>query len=366
MAVRGARREGGWIGATVAAAGIVAVGALVVLTFAGRSLSAPPAFVSAGVVLLPYLYAAVAATLFLAWAMFPDRRALPATLFLLLAIAAGIWGPRWGVDGQPVEGAAVRVMSWNLRRLWGGPDDGGDATSCVVSAIEATAPDVLTLLEVSANDVALLSERLDLVCVQHPYLEGGAPKTGGLALCTRGARWRFRSGAGRRYVDHEDWYYVAGEVESAHRVFNVLAVHLSPYEYVAKKLKASVSELTRGEPDPIVDLSRRSETIVRGQSDQSAALLERVDKFRDPSVVGGDFNSTRDSALHAALREVLKDTWEIGGEGFGGTVHLFDWLPLRIDYIYASHEFRVEKTSVLDVGCSDHQAVVTDLVLRAP
>lgn len=366
MGTWGSRREGGRLGASVAIVGMLAVGALVALAFAGRALSAPPAFVAAGVVFLPYLYALVAASLFLAWALVPSRRALPATLFLLLAVAAGIWGPRWAGDGQPGEGVAVRVMSWNLRRMWGGPDDGGDATHCVVSAIEDTAPDVLTLLEISAEDAELLSARLDLVCVQHPYLEGGGPRTGGLALCTRGERWQLRSGAGRRYVDHEDWYYVSGEVESAHRVFNVLAVHLSPYQYVAKKLRASVAELTRGEPDPLVDLSRRSETIVKGQSDQSAALLERVDRFRDPTVVAGDFNSTRDSALHAALREPLKDTWETGGIGFGGTVRLFDWLPLRIDYIYASHEFRIEKTSVLDVGCSDHQAVVTDLVLREP
>lgn len=224
------RRDGGRLGRTVAAVGVAAVGALVALTFAGRALSAPPAFVAAGVVFLPYLYSAVAVLLFVAWAVFPDRRTFPATMFLLLAIAAGIWGPRWGGDGPLVEGDAVRVMSWNLRRLWGGPDDGGDATTCVVSAIEGAEPDVLTLLEVSADDVAVLSQKLGLVCVQHPYLEGGAPRTGGLALCTRGDRWKFRSGEGLRYVDTEDWYYVAGEVESAERVFNVLAVHLSPYE----------------------------------------------------------------------------------------------------------------------------------------
>jgi hypothetical protein len=300
---------------------------------------------------------------FFGWAAFPARRTFPATMFVLLSLAAGIWGPRWGGDGPPVEGDAVRMMSWNLRRLWGGPNDGGDATACVISAIEDTGPDVLTLLEASADDIALLSEKLDLVCVQHPYLEGGGRKTGGLALCTRGERWRFRSGEGLRFVDDQDWYYVAGEVEGGDRVFNVLAVHLSPYEYVAKKLRASVTELGRGELDPLVDLSRRSETLVKGQSDQSAALLQRVDKFRDPTVVGGDFNSTRDSALHAALREPLKDTWEVAGIGFGGTVRLFDWLPLRIDYVYASREFQVRETRVLDVGCSDHQPVVTDLVL---
>ena len=109
------------------------------LTVAGRVLSAPPAPIAAGVVFLRYLYAGVAALLFVAWAMFPERRTFPAAMFLLLAIAAGVWGPRWGGDGPPVEGDAVRMMSWNLRRLWGGPDDGGDATLCAVAAIETVA-----------------------------------------------------------------------------------------------------------------------------------------------------------------------------------------------------------------------------------
>jgi endonuclease/exonuclease/phosphatase (EEP) superfamily protein YafD len=165
-------------------------------------------------------------------------------------------------------------------------------------------------------------------------------------------------------VDSENWYYMLAEVEHKDRVFNVLAAHLSPYRYVAKKLRVSMAELSKGEPDKLVDLSRESEGVVRGQANQSAALLERVDKFADPTVVAGDFNSTRDSALHAALRSKLKDTWELGGLGFGGTVHLFDYIPLSIDYIYASRDFQVRDTVVPVLGCSDHRPVVSNLTLK--
>jgi endonuclease/exonuclease/phosphatase (EEP) superfamily protein YafD len=358
-------RTGGRLGAAVSLLAWLCVAAVLALIVGGRTVSAPPTPIAASIVFLPYAAAALAALIVLAWILFPDRRSIPGALLTLGAISAAVWGPRWGGDGPEVEGTRVRVMSWNLRRLWGGPVD-GDAMKCAVGAIEQLQPDVLTLLEVSAEDVKKLQAAVPgMVCAQHSYQEGGGPKTGGLATCTRGEVWRLKSGEGQRFVDHEDWYYVLAEVEHRDRVFNVLAVHLAPYRYVAKKLLTSVEELKRGEPAKLVDLSRQTEGVVRGQADQSAALLERVDKFADPTVVAGDFNSTRDSAIHAALRRKLKDTWEVGGLGFGGTVHLFDYVPLRVDYVYASDAFHVTDTVVPVLGCSDHRPVVSNLTLKA-
>jgi endonuclease/exonuclease/phosphatase (EEP) superfamily protein YafD len=359
-------RTGGRLGVAVSVLLWLCVASVLALIVGGRIVSAPPTPIAACIVFLPYGAAALAVVVVFAWILFPDRRSIPAALLMLGAISASVWGPRWGGDGPEVEGTSVRVMSWNLRRLWGGPEDGGDAFKCAVGAIEQVQPDVLSLLEVSAEDIQKLQAAVPgLVCVQHSYTEKGGPKTGGLATCTRGEVWRLKEGEGQRYVDHADWYYMFAEIEHRDRVFNVLAVHLSPYRYVTKKLRVSMKELKRGEPSKLVDLSEQAEGVVRGQADQSAALLSRVNRFADPTLVAGDFNSTRDSALHAALRRKLKDTWEVGGLGFGGTVHLFEYVPLRIDYIYASREFQVKDTVVPVLGCSDHRPVVTNLTLKA-
>lgn len=343
----------------------IGVLSVLLLIIGGRIVSAPPMFIAAGIVFLPYEVALLAILVVFAWILFPDRRSVPSALIATTAISAAVWGPRWGGDGAAIEGTQARVMSWNLRRLWGGPDDGGNAMKCALATISKVKPDVLTLLEVSADDIEKLSKAMpNLDCVQTPYQEGGGPKTGGLAICTLGDRWQLKGGEGQRYVDHEDWYYIFAEVVRGDQLFNVLAVHLFPYQYVAKKIRVSVAELSRGETSALVDVSRQSEGIVKGQADQSAALIERVSKFVDPTLVAGDFNSTRDSAIHATLRQRLKDTWEIGGFGFGGTVYLFDYLPLRIDYIYASPDFRIDDTEVVESGCSDHRPVLTNLTLR--
>jgi endonuclease/exonuclease/phosphatase (EEP) superfamily protein YafD len=357
------RHDGGRWGLLVAVVGGWSVIGALGVAVAGRMLSAPPAPLGVVVTFLPYLYGALAVLLVVGWALFPARRAFAVGLIALAAAAFAMWSPPGAPP--PAAGAELRVMSWNLRRLWGGPDDGGDPTACASDALASVAPDVVTLLEVSAKDVEQLSRKAGLRCIHHAYTEGGGPKEGGLATCTRGEKWALGDGKGMRFVDDENWYYVGAEVRGGERVFNVLAVHLFPYRYVARTIRSALGELTKGDVEPLTEFAAKSEAIVRSQSDQSAALLERVQKFKDPTVIGGDFNSTRDSALHAALRSHgLTDAYERGHGGFGGTVFLFDWIPLRIDYVYASDAFGVRTSDIPDLGCSDHRPVVSDLVLR--
>lgn len=352
------------MGALVGFIGIGTVMGLAVATVLGRLLSAPPAFAAAAVAVLPFLYVTASIVLFGLWALFPDRRALPAALAVTVTLAAAIWGPIWSARPQASseDGVPVRVMSWNLRRLWGGPDDGGDPHACAVAEIRRHEPDVVALLEVSAIDVEKLERDLGMQCAHHAYLSTSGAKRGGLAACSRDA-WSLKSGKGLRFVDDVDWYYVFAEMQREGRVFNLLAVHLSPYEYVAKKIRMGVRNLAQGDPNDLQALEKESIEVVRGQADQAQALIDRVARLQDPTVVAGDFNSTRDAALHASLREHLTDAWEQGGQGLGGTVSLFGWLPLRIDYVYSTADLPVAGAALPEAGCSDHRPVVADLVL---
>src|SRR5262249_45715818 len=154
--------------------------------------------------------------------------------FLALALvvtfaAVFLWYPRTSADPSPAEGVTLRIASWNVRRLWGGPDDGGNPAACVADTLREQDPDVVTLLEVSAQDVRTLEKALDMRCVHHPYTEHGDSKEGGLAVCARGDRVSLGQGGGQRFLDEDDWYYVSAEVRAGGRPFNVLAVHLFPY-----------------------------------------------------------------------------------------------------------------------------------------
>lgn len=357
-------RDGGRFGrwATLATAlGVVGLFAVVAL---GRGVLSPPTALTALVTFLPYLFAGAVVWCFALWSAIPDRRLLPVLLAALIVGAAFLWGPGWPARGEQAIGEPLTVMSWNVRRLWGGPEDGGDPTQCVVDAIREADPDVLTLLEVSREDVTALERHLGLTCVAAPYRRSDDPRRGGLAACTRGDRWRIVRGGGQRFVDHEDWFYVFSELERDGAVFNLLAVHLYPYGFHEERVRRSVRELVRGSPDELAELSRDGAQVGKGQADQAAALLERMGRLRDPTIVAGDFNSTRDGALHASLRRHLVDAWERGGSGLGATVRFFDVVPLRIDYTYATSSFAVVGAQVPQVWCSDHLPVVSELVLR--
>ena len=224
------------------------------------------------------------------------------------------------------EGGHERVRYGNsgheLQRApaLGDPTNEMPAGGCVAEVVRQEQPDVLSLLEVSRDNLDALENELGMECVHSPYHEASATDVGGLAVCALGDTWQLAGGKPTRYLDNNDWFYVFSEVQAAGKVVNILAVHLYPYAVPARALREGGNWL---------DVGRSSEETVRAQGAQSAALLERVERFRDPSVLAGDFNSTRDFALHRALRQHLTDTWEHGGFGFGSTVDLLGWLPLE-------------------------------------
>ena len=337
-------RKGGALGPVLVVLALVLVGTLIAVTGLGRAVTAAPIPLTALVTVLPYLYAALLAVLFGLWALAPDRKVLPGLLATVLVLGAVLWGPAIASRGETSAGLPVKVASWNVRRLWGGPE-GDEPLTCVQEVLADIDADVISLQEVSARDVATLSQALDLECVHTDYLGRGDPTDGGLAACVRRGAWKLHSGQAARFVPGHRWHYVFAEFEREGRIFNLLAVHLQPYRLAAGGLAQAA------------DVPER-------QGDQSAELLRRVGRFKDPTVLAGDFNSTRDAALHVALRSPLTDAFERGGSGLGASFHLFGWLPIRIDYIYVTDTFAVQESRIVPRDCSDHRPIVTDLVLR--
>jgi endonuclease/exonuclease/phosphatase family metal-dependent hydrolase len=94
--------------------------------------------------------------------------------------------------------------------------------------------------------------------------------------------------------------------------------------------------------------------------DQEAAVL--LDHLRThvpstaPVVIGGDFNSTPDSDVHARFSGVFTDSWKECGSGDGFTFPA-DSASRRIDYIYV-RGLRCTVARVADTQASDHRPLV--------
>jgi len=330
---------------------ILGVIGLWAVTLAGRSLLAPPAWVGLAVVVLPYLYLVASC-----WCgILVLRRRWRRTALLLLAgllLAAFLqWGGGWLTSGAEGAGQSITIMSWNVHRPGDWGRDREAQLACVAGAIRAASPAVLSLQEVSRKALRDLQERLQMSCKWIDYHGARDPAAGGLAACVPEA------GAWRISLRHDlslppGWKYVYIELKHPEgERFNVLTLHVVP------------PHLGQA-PAADMDAAYRSFTAAFDlQGQQADKVLAVVEGFRDPTIIAGDFNSTRDAALHVRFRDSLVDTWQQAGNGFGATRIWNDWLPLRIDFVYASQAFSVVGARVGSASCSDHYPVISTLAL---
>jgi endonuclease/exonuclease/phosphatase family metal-dependent hydrolase len=310
---------------------------------------------------LPAVAPALCALAFLLWTLIPDHRAAPWLLAATALAPVAWWGPSWPARGVPASPDDLVVMTWNAHRLWGGPADGGDATACLVSEVTASDPQIIVLEEVTPKDLERLTPRLGLDCVHSTYQRADDADSAGIAVCSRAGPWQLQRGRTLAYEDEADWRYVRGVFERAPAAspeavgggevprISVLGVHLHPYR------------ILHDQRHVLENAADRAPEVTRAQEAQTEALVARWRDIPEPTIIAGDFNSTRDTPFHSRLRRYLVDTWERGADGFGGTVDLLDVIPLRIDFIYASPRLPVVSARIPEVGCSDHKPVVARL-----
>ena len=321
----------------------------VLLLTVGRHISAPPSVLVLVLVASPVWTLLVAGAAAVAVLRRPQDLRGWGLLSLQLGLWLAIWGRAWWASPTAEEGDTVRVLSWNVQRLGFEDADQGPRLDCVVAAAKAVQPDLLALMEVSARDVQRLSTRLGLDCEHIDYRGTGREDRGGVAACARSPEWKLGRSGSRRFVDDGDWYFIFAEMvrRDEHQVLNLVSLHLQPnrLSLSGPRSPGAVAETHHAEAD---------------------ALLARMATLQDPTVVAGDFNSTRETRLHGALRVHLVDAYEQAGWGPGRTAVAAGLVPLRVDYIYATPDIKPASAANPAVDCSDHRPVVADLVLPEP
>jgi endonuclease/exonuclease/phosphatase family metal-dependent hydrolase len=104
-------------------------------------------------------------------------------------------------------------------------------------------------------------------------------------------------------------------------------------------------------------LGAESESTFREQ--EARDLLRHIDTHVAPDapvIIGGDFNSVPESAVHTGFARKFQDSWEKCGEGEGFTFPA-DTPVRRIDYLY-SRGLRCTDARVVDTQASDHRPLL--------
>ena len=164
-------------------------------------------------------------------------------------------------------------MEWNVERFWGETTDDQTAQECVRQTLEAVQPDIISFLEVSAEELDALSETVPLHCVQADYLNSGVSTRGGLAMCAYGTEWSLVAGGPQPFLDNDNWTYVFAEFSNGLARANALAVHLRPYALGIHSIRESVFDFAAGNMGPLQRLHEEGVTVAKLQGDHSEALL---------------------------------------------------------------------------------------------
>lgn len=98
------------------------------------------------------------------------------------------------------------------------------------------------------------------------------------------------------------------------------------------------------------------------QKNAVKTICETLGKNPEKTILMGDFNVTPDCEFLNPIKEVLNDT----ATGYDEK-DLLSWPAInaerKIDYIFVSKDFKVERTFVADEVGSDHKMILTDITL---
>ncbi len=113
-----------------------------------------------------------------------------------------------------------------------------------------------------------------------------------------------------------------------------------------------------------------SEELIKGvgetfkmQQLQTELFLENMKACKYPVLIAGDFNNTAFSYVYREIRGDLKDAFKEAGNGFGRTYN-FKFFPVRIDFVLADTNFKVNAFKTYDVEYSDHYPVMAKVSLE--
>ena len=165
-----------------------------------------------------------------------------------------------------------------------------------------------------------------------------------------------RKGAQLIYVD----------IKAQEKTFRIFTMHLIPIQFADWENRREMNQEIYGEArsgsyQNILKKLIRGYEIRYYQSDLAG---KKIAQSPYPAIVCGDFNDVPNSSTYFNIKGNLQDPFLKKGSGRGRTTRTSFGLispTLRIDYILASRNFKVQQFEISHVPYSDHFPVITDL-----
>ncbi len=287
--------------------------------------------------------------------------------FLLIAMSAGIvlfvaqYGPLFlpRQDAIKVE-TSLRVMSFNIPF----PVFGNDDERLARTILEQQA-DVVLMQEMTETGMHALEQRLADAYTYIAADRSNLPSEGKLIL----SKYPLNNGRVIKTGTVGRDAFAVDLLWQSCRVV-LVDVHLTATAGVPSWQKT---------PEVVQITYQRRESEMQ-------AILQVIAAETAPIIMTGDMNTTDQTHVYRLSVSQYQDAWQERGFGFGHTfpapVFSLASLPLpislpnfvrtqampsrvlRIDYIFHSAQLRADSVTVVEIGQSDHLAVIADLSLK--
>lgn len=236
----------------------------------------------------------------------------------------------------------VTVFSYNLRAFSSqGYDNRKDVQSQIYSFIKSQDPDIICFQEYSDLDGG--------VSINYPY-EFKKMKP-------------FKRSFGQ--VIYSKYPIVnSGSFDFAKTANNIIYADviikkdtLRVYNLHLQSLKVS-SDFTELQQQDSKRLLTRIGGAFKQQEEQVRAFLKNEGNSPYPVIVAGDFNNSSTSYIYRKIKGDKEDAFAKAGSGTGRTF-IFDFLPLRIDFVLTDPKFEVTHFENYAISLSDHEPILS-------
>lgn len=161
-------------------------------------------------------------------------------------------------------------------------------------------------------------------------------------------------------------HLIYADIKKGNKLFRVFVTHLIPIKFGQWDEQRSMREQLYGE-ESLNSFKTIFSKLIRGYSfryHQALFVGQKVSESPYPAIICGDFNDIPNSSTYFNVKGDLQDPFLKKGFWTGRTTRKSFGIispTLRIDYILASRNFKVNQFQILHVPYSDHYPVETDL-----
>ena len=119
--------------------------------------------------------------------------------------------------------------------------------------------------------------------------------------------------------------------------------------------------------NPLIEINNKNNKLVENisntflrQEQQVRELKNSIENSPYKVIISGDLNNTAFSYVYKELSKDFIDTFKEKGNGLGITFN-YNFIPLRIDFIFTQRLFKVNSFKTFKLNLSDHEPIYTEL-----